>query len=135
MESVVLVIHLIVALAIIILVLLQRSEGGGLGIGGSGGGMGNFATPRTTADFLSRATGILAAVFMVTSLTLAILAGSSRAERPESILDVDTSSVSTTVTEVEKAADKAVTEVEEATEDAQKKMDNMETQPAVPVSE
>lgn len=72
METVVLVIHLIVALAIIALVLLQRSEGGGLGIGG--GGMGNFASARGTANALTRMTAICAAIFFVTSLTLGVLA-------------------------------------------------------------
>ncbi|HRC27330.1 MAG TPA: preprotein translocase subunit SecG, partial [Alphaproteobacteria bacterium] len=57
METVLLVIHMILALAIIGLVLIQRSEGGGLGIGGGGGGLGNFATPRATANALTRATG------------------------------------------------------------------------------
>lgn len=38
MESVLLVIHLLLAIALIITILLQRSEGGALGIGGGGGG-------------------------------------------------------------------------------------------------
>lgn len=74
MQNVVLVIHLILALAITGLVLIQRSEGGGLGIGG-GGGMGRLATPRATANLLTRATAICAACFFGTSLLLAILAG------------------------------------------------------------
>ena len=76
MESVVLVIHLFLALAIIGLVLIQRSEGGGLGLGGdSGGGMGNFATAQGAATLLSKITGWCAACFFVTSLLLGILAG------------------------------------------------------------
>lgn len=75
MESVVLVIHLILALAIIALVLLQRSEGGGLGIGGGGGGLGGLASARGTANALTKMTGICAFGFFVTSLTLAVLAG------------------------------------------------------------
>jgi len=75
MESVVLVIHLFLALAIIGLVLLQRSEGGGLGIGGGGGGLGNLATAQGTASVMTRMTAICAAGFFVTSLTLGILAG------------------------------------------------------------
>ncbi|MDX1575017.1 MAG: preprotein translocase subunit SecG [Kiloniellales bacterium] len=88
MSNVLLVVHLLVALAMIGVVLLQRSEGGGLGIGGGGGGgggMGGFLTGRGTANLLTRATAILAAAFMVTSLTLSILAG-GRTE-PTSILD------------------------------------------------
>ncbi len=74
MESVILVIHLILALAIIGLVLLQRSEGGGIGIGG-GGGMGAFASAQTTASALSRISAICVAGFFVTSLVLGVLAG------------------------------------------------------------
>jgi preprotein translocase subunit SecG len=73
MESVILVIHLFLALAIIGLVLLQRSEGGGLGIGG--GGMGNLASARGTANLLTRVTAICAGCFFVTSLFLGVLAG------------------------------------------------------------
>lgn len=80
MENVVLVIHLILALAIIGLVLLQRSEGGGLGIGG-GGGLGRLATPRGTANLLTRATAICGACFFATSLILALLAGHSSQAR------------------------------------------------------
>ncbi|MCB1562352.1 MAG: preprotein translocase subunit SecG [Alphaproteobacteria bacterium] len=74
MEPVILVIHLFLALAIIGLVLLQRSEGGGLGIGQSGG-LGGLATPRGTANLLTRATAICAAAFFATSLLLGVLAG------------------------------------------------------------
>ena len=75
MESVILVIHLLLALAIIGLVLLQRSEGGGLGIGGGSGGIGGLATPESTANLLTRATALCAAGFFCTSLVLGILAG------------------------------------------------------------
>ena len=78
MTTVLLVIHILLALALIGVVLLQRSEGGGLGIGGGGGGgggMGGFLTGRGTANLLTRTTAILAACFMITSITLTILAG------------------------------------------------------------
>ncbi len=82
MATVVLVIHLLLAIALVGVVLLQRSEGGGLGIGGGGGGL---ISVRGTANLLTRATAILAAAFMVTSLILAILAGGATQRR--SILD------------------------------------------------
>ena len=86
MTTVILVIHLILAIAMVGAILLQRSEGGGLGIGGgSGGGMGGFMSGRATANLLTRSTAILAACFFATSLTLAILAGGHK--KPESILD------------------------------------------------
>ncbi len=89
MSNVLLVIHLMLAMAMIGVVLLQRSEGGGLGIGGGGGGggggMGGFLTGRGTANLLSRATAVLAAGFMLTSIGLTILASGSGERR--SIID------------------------------------------------
>ena len=86
MFNVIVVIHLILAVAMIGIVLLQRSEGGGLGIGGGGGGgMAGFLSGRGTASLLTRATAILAAAFMVTSLSLTMLA--SRGTEPGSLLD------------------------------------------------
>ena len=75
METIILVVHLMIALAMIGIILIQRSEGGGLGLGGGSGGMGQFMSVRGTANILTRATAILAACFIGTSLTLAILAG------------------------------------------------------------
>jgi preprotein translocase subunit SecG len=71
MERIILVIHLMVAAALVGVVLMQKSEGGALGIGG--GGMSNFMTGRGTANVLTRATAILAACFMLTSLLLVVL--------------------------------------------------------------
>ena len=79
MQTLVLTIHILIALALIGVVLLQRSEGGGLGIGGGGGGGGGgFMTARGTANLLTRVTAILAACFFATSLILAIMAGAGR---------------------------------------------------------
>ena len=77
MQTLILTIHILIALALIGSVLLQRSEGGGLGIGGGGGG-GGFMTARGTANMMTRVTAILAACFFATSLILAIMAGSQR---------------------------------------------------------
>ena len=71
--TVLLVVHLMIALALIGLVLLQRSEGGALGIGGGGGG-GGFLTGRGTANLLTRATAALALAFFLTSMGLTVLA-------------------------------------------------------------
>ena len=72
MTTVLLIIHLFVTLALIGVVLIQRSEGGGLGIGSSQG-MGAFMSGRGTANLLTRTTAILATIFMVLSLTLALM--------------------------------------------------------------
>jgi preprotein translocase subunit SecG len=74
MQTVLLVIHLIVALALIGAVLLQRSEGGALGIGSGGGGGGNLFSARGVGNALTRTTAILALCFFITSIGLTLLA-------------------------------------------------------------
>ncbi|MBE9636518.1 preprotein translocase subunit SecG [Salipiger mangrovisoli] len=71
MENVILIVHLLLALALIGVVLLQRSEGGGLGMGG-GGAM----SQRAAATALGKITWGLAAAFIITSITLTVLAAS-----------------------------------------------------------
>ncbi|MBS1063348.1 preprotein translocase subunit SecG [Gluconobacter wancherniae] len=72
MTTFLLVINLLVALALIGTILIQRSEGGGLGIGSSQG-MGSFMTGRGTATLLTRATSVLAGIFMLLCLVLAVM--------------------------------------------------------------
>ncbi|MDP7468006.1 MAG: preprotein translocase subunit SecG [Alphaproteobacteria bacterium] len=84
MTTVLLMIHLLLALTLVGVVLIQRSEGGGLGIGG-GGDMGGLMSGRGTANFLTRTTAILAACFMASSMLLAYV--SARDVAPESILE------------------------------------------------
>jgi preprotein translocase subunit SecG len=72
MQNVVLIIHLVLAVLLIAVVLLQRSEGGALGIGGGGGGM---VSARGAGSALSKLTWALAGGFILTSITLTILAG------------------------------------------------------------
>ena len=85
MTTIVLVIHVMIAVTLVAVVLLQRSEGGGLGIGGGGGSMGGLMSGRGTANLLTRSTAVLAGCFMVTSIVLALLA-IDRSE-PRSIVD------------------------------------------------
>jgi preprotein translocase subunit SecG len=85
MTAVFLVIHVILAVTMVILVLLQRSDGGALGGIGGGASFGGVMSGRQSANFLTRATAVLAACFMGTSLLLAILA--SNTTQPTSILD------------------------------------------------
>jgi preprotein translocase subunit SecG len=77
MENVVLTIHLILALALVGIVLLQRSEGGGLGMG-SGGGDGVLSS-RSAANALTKMTWILAIGFIITSISLTIIAAQKSA--------------------------------------------------------
>ncbi len=83
MQSVLIVIQLIVVVAMIVVILLQRSEGGGLGIGGGQGG--GLVSVRGTANLLTRATAILATLFFITSIALAVL--STNNVKSRSILD------------------------------------------------
>ena len=73
----VLVVHILLACALVGVVLLQRSEGGALGIGSGPSG---FMTARGASNLLTRATGWLTALFVITSITLAgLAAGGSKA--------------------------------------------------------
>ena len=74
LHNVILVIHVLVAFAIIALVLLQQGKGADAGAAFGSGASSTVFGARGSASFLSRATGILAAVFFITSLTLAYLA-------------------------------------------------------------
>ncbi len=80
MEAVVLTIHLLLAFALILVVLLQRSEGGGLGMGGGG-----IMTSRGAATALSKVTWAIGTAFVVTSLTLTVLA--AHGSRTGSVID------------------------------------------------
>jgi len=81
--QVILVIHVLIAIGLVGAILLQKKEGGlgGLG-GGAGGGLGGLMSGRAKADTLSKATGILATLFFVTSLTLAIIGSRAHHEGP-----------------------------------------------------
>jgi preprotein translocase subunit SecG len=66
-----LVVQALVAAAMIGVILMQKSEGGGLGVGGSPAGL---LSARGAADFLTRATTVLASLFVGLSILLAALA-------------------------------------------------------------
>jgi preprotein translocase subunit SecG len=83
MQTLVLIIHMLIALALICVVLLQRSEGGALGIGG--GGAGAMFSSRGAANALTRATAVLAVAFIVTSIVLTMFA--RHANAPSSPFD------------------------------------------------
>lgn len=86
MITVLLVLQAFITLALIGVVLIQRSEGGGLGLGSSQG-MGNFMTGRGTANLLTRTTAVLATIFMVLSLVLALLYKNGTGGSGDSILN------------------------------------------------
>ena len=77
------VIHALVAAALVGVILIQRSEGGGLTSGGNPGGL---MSARGAADFLTRATSILATIFIIMSIVLLV--------RPAGLFGVQRSHVS-----------------------------------------
>ena len=74
MFDIFLIIHAILAIALIVVILLQRSDGGALG-GIGGGNFSGMLTGRSSANFLTKLTAVLAALLLANSLLLAILSG------------------------------------------------------------
>ena len=73
MENVLLVINLVIAAVLVILILLQKSEGGALGIGVS---QDNFMFSRSAGNFMTKATAVVATLFIICSLALTIISRS-----------------------------------------------------------
>tara|TARA_Y100001970_G_scaffold217474_1_gene266399 strand:- start:271 stop:573 length:303 start_codon:yes stop_codon:yes gene_type:complete len=83
MENILLIVNIILAVILVVLVLLQKSEGGALGIGLS---QDSFMFSRSAGDFFTKATGVVAALFIICSLSLTIV---SRSELMPSISVID----------------------------------------------
>ena len=76
MENLILVLNIILAIILVLIILLQKSEGGALGLGVS---QDSFVSSRSASNFLTKATTILATLFIITSISLTIL---SQGEMP-----------------------------------------------------
>jgi len=70
MENILLTVNVILAIILVILVLIQKSEGGALGIGIS---QDSFMFSRTAGNFMTKATGFVATLFIICSLSLTII--------------------------------------------------------------
>lgn len=90
--SVILAIQMLTALAMIGLILIQHGKGADMGASFGGGSSGSLFGASGSANFLSRTTGILAAVFFVATLALAYI-GNSRAPTTGSVLEGPAASV------------------------------------------
>lgn len=86
MSTVLLVLHLLVAIFLVTFILLQRSGGGALDGLGGGNSAGSFLTARGTGNFLTRATAILATLFFITSLSLSLYFKGAERTEAKSIL-------------------------------------------------
>ena len=83
MENILLTLNVVLAIILIILVLVQKSEGGALGIGVS---QDNFMFSRSAGNFLTKATGLIATLFIICSLSLTII---SRQDIESSVSVID----------------------------------------------
>ena len=70
MEFLILIINIILAILLVFVILLQKSEGGALGLGVS---QDSFISSRSAGGFLTKATAIIAALFIITSISLTII--------------------------------------------------------------
>ena len=70
MENFILVSNIILAIILIFIVLLQKSDGGALGIGAS---QESFISSRSAGNFLTKATAIIATLFIITSISLTVI--------------------------------------------------------------
>ena len=71
MENFILVLNIILAIILVIVILLQKSEGGALGIGAS---QESYISSRSAGNLLTKATAIIATLFIITSISLTIMA-------------------------------------------------------------
>ncbi len=86
-QTILMVVHILSAAFIVVLVLIQRGKGADAGAGFGAGASGTVFGARGATTALSRATAILAAVFMVTSLTLAYMGTRVVKSAPTTVLD------------------------------------------------
>ena len=70
METILITANVVLAIVLVLIILLQRSEGGALGLGVS---QDYFASTRAVGSFLTKSTGIIAALFIICSLSLTII--------------------------------------------------------------
>src|SRR3569623_1091706 len=73
MHTVLLIVHIIIAVALVTLVLVQRGKGADMGAAFGSGASGTLFGSRGSASFLTRATAVLATLFFITSLSLAFM--------------------------------------------------------------
>ena len=86
LHSILLIVHVLIAIGLIALVLLQQGKGADAGAAFGSGASGTVFGSRGSASFLTRTTGILATLFFITSLSLAYVA--TKQAKPTSVLDM-----------------------------------------------
>jgi len=87
MQPVLLVIQFLIAIALIAIILVQRTSQDGGGLMGGGSTMGGLFTARGSANLLTRATAVLATLFIVNSLALGYIASRDHRMQAHSLMD------------------------------------------------
>jgi preprotein translocase subunit SecG len=87
LHSVILVVHILAGVGVVGLVLLQHGKGADMGAAFGSGASGSLFGATGSANFLSRATAVLAAVFFLTSLDLCTYLNSRKPTRATSVMD------------------------------------------------
>ena len=132
MSILIVVIHVIVCIALIMIVLLQTGKGADMGAALGGGASQTLFGTTGASTFLSKATTAAAIIFMLTSLSLAYMAGT----RQESDLVTDTPPAqSQTAVEKEQAPPATGTEQSAPAAQAQPSEGAPAAQPVVPPAE
>ena len=90
MENIILILNIILAILLVAIILLQKSEGGALGLGAS---QDSFISSRSAGSVLTKATAIIATLFIITSISLTIISkeeysSSSVLEKVEEEIDL-----------------------------------------------
>ena len=70
MENIILIVNIFLAVILVLIILIQKSEGGALGVGVS---QDSFISSRSAGSFLTKATAIIATLFIITSISLTIM--------------------------------------------------------------
>ena len=70
MENIIFIVNIILAIILVAIILLQKSEGGALGLGAS---QDSFISSRSASNFLTKATAIIATLFIITSISLTVI--------------------------------------------------------------
>jgi preprotein translocase subunit SecG len=95
MENIILVLNVILAILLVGIILLQKSEGGALGLGAS---QDSYISSRSAGNFLTKATAIIATLFIVTSISLTVISKE----------EVSSSSVLETIEETENTSEPTI---------------------------
>lgn len=117
MLTVLLVLHLIIVISLVAVILLQRSEGGALGSLGGGNGL-SLISGRSAGNFLTKATAVLATLFMLSCIALTII--NKNAEKEANVSAVDSVSTENVLPAAIKEAEKQSAEKQVPVPTAQK---------------